>query len=89
METSQKKTLNESSEKKKNHYSIQISDLPQNSMTPCLSLCRKLLKGGYSPDTSITFLRGTQHAVLVPSIGDAAKLGVRDNKFVKYRKYGQ
>lgn len=72
-----------------NHYSIQISDLPQNHNAPGLSLCRKLLKLGYCPETKITFLRGTCCSFYVHSIGEGAKWTVKETKdigpiFVRY-----
>ena len=45
---------------------------------PVLQLCRKLVAAGYDPNRPMEVYRGDVLALRVSSIGQAAKLGVRD-----------
>jgi hypothetical protein len=46
---------------------------------PVLALCRKLVAAGVPPDWALQVYRGDRLALLIRSIGDAAKLTVRES----------
>jgi hypothetical protein len=46
---------------------------------PVLALCRQLVAAGMAPDYGLEVYRGDQLALLIRSIGDAAKLTVRES----------
>jgi hypothetical protein len=47
---------------------------------PVLALCRELLAAGFDPDQPLEIYRGTTLALRVRSIGEAARLTVKDNR---------
>src|SRR5262245_44278370 len=49
------------------------------SPAPVLTLCRQLLAAGMHPDRALEVYRGDMLALLVRSIGEAAKLTVRES----------
>lgn len=75
------------------HLTVEIDTLSKFVDTPCLNYCRKLLREGYSLDTSISFTRGGCVHLVVHSIGDAAKLTVKNNtrdgtpRFVRFKEF--
>jgi hypothetical protein len=57
---------------------------------PVLAMCRQLLAAGLDPDTAMEVYRGATLALTVRSIGEGARLAVRDDRhgcprFVAYR----
>jgi hypothetical protein len=64
--------------------------LTARGATPALALCRQLLAAGLDPDRALEVYRGAVLALRVRSIGDAAKLTVKDDnrgvpRLVSYR----
>ena len=52
---------------------------------PVLSLCRRLVAAGHDPDSPLEAYRGTMLCLRVRSIGEAAKLTVKDGPDGKTR----
>jgi len=52
-----------------------------NSHAPILALCRLLLDAGFDPAQSLHVYRGDVLCLRVRSIGEGARLQVRDNRF--------
>src|SRR5262245_50277091 len=66
------------------------SGLTVRANAPALAMCRQLLAAGLDPDTAMEVYRSGILALKVRSIGEAAKLAVRDDRhgtprFVAYR----
>jgi hypothetical protein len=60
---------------------------------PVLGLCRALLETGHDPDTPLDAYRGSTLCLRVRSIGEGARLTVKDSakgrpRFVRYRQDG-
>jgi hypothetical protein len=60
---------------------------------PVLGLCRALLEAGHDPDTPLDAYRGSTLCLRVRSIGEGARLTVKDSatgrpRFVRYRQDG-
>lgn len=53
-------------------------DLTARGRTPVLSLCRMLVDAGHDPALQMHVYRGTTLCLKVRSIGEAAKLSVRE-----------
>jgi hypothetical protein len=54
--------------------------LTAKAPAPVLALCRRLLGAGYDPSRPLHAFRGTTLALRVSSIGEGARLTVRDNR---------
>jgi hypothetical protein len=74
---------------------VNMEDLDKRSKTPILTYCRKLIKLGYAPEIKLHVFRENHSDpdVIVNSIGDAAKLTVKETPllsptFVKFEDKG-
>jgi len=54
-------------------------DIEAHGSSPVLALCRALVEAGHDPRRPLDFYRGDVLALRVRSIGEGAKLTVRDN----------
>ena len=62
-----------------------ISGFTAISQTPVLALCRTLLAAGFDPRQPLHVCRGDKVALYVRSIGEAARLTVKDDRLGRTR----
>lgn len=68
---------------------VEISNVPKRTNAPLLNYCRDLIAKGTDPNTRVEFLRNGRADVIIPNLGEGAKLTVKEDKdtspkFIKY-----
>lgn len=67
---------------------IQYSKLPKNTPTPIFTYCRKLILKGEEIDTRLEIFRNNiDFDIVIPKIGEAAKLSVKEEPSPHFIKY--
>lgn len=67
---------------------INFKDLPDNTPTPVLTYCRKLIANGEKFGTRLEVYRENDEPdIICPKIGKAAKLGVSEVPYTHFIKY--
>lgn len=68
---------------------VNIEDLPNNTKTPMLTYCRKLIAEGANPKSKLHFFREGQDTpdVVILHLGKAAELTVGEEPKPHFRKF--